>query len=169
MDSVHDALLQVEGQPDTAKQHPERPGGAPSAFGYPPPAGYRPGQQVSNRFFLMDGRAPDPEQLLRLRFKDRTGVLDGHDIIELLQFILKTRLKVTNSIVKDEWQIDGAHLIRAIQEASPPSGALSRFDDEIRYLPMAPTKMNKELVRTRETLPCLFAVTVADDAQTSSS
>ncbi|POR37633.1 Uncharacterized protein TPAR_02168, partial [Tolypocladium paradoxum] len=153
MESVHDALLQVEGQPDATKQHPET---ALSAFGYPRSAGYPSGQHESNRFLLMDGHAPDAEQLLRLRFKDRTGILNGQDIIELLQFILKTRLKVTNRIVKDEWQIDGVHLIRAIQEASPPSAALSRFDDEIRYLPMAPTKMNKELVRTHLQLMSRF-------------
>ncbi|KND87600.1 hypothetical protein TOPH_07711 [Tolypocladium ophioglossoides CBS 100239] len=153
MESVHDALLQVEGQSAVARLHH---GSALSTLGCPPPAGFQPGQQLSNRFFLMDGQAPDPEQLLRLRFKDRTGVLNGHDIIDLLQFILRTRLNVTNSIVKDEWQIDGVHLIRAIQEASPPSSALSRFDDEVRYLPMAPTKMNKELVRTHLQLMSRF-------------
>ena len=160
METVHDALLQVEGQPDAVMSHPEHSARVPSLFGQPPSAaGYRNSQDVSNSCFIMHGQGADTQQLLRLRFKDRTGALNGQDIIELLQYILRTRLNVTNSIIKDEWEIDGAHLIRALQGARPPDCALSRFDDEIRYLPMAPTKMNKELVRTREILPCMPTAT----------
>ncbi|ODA79226.1 hypothetical protein RJ55_04819 [Drechmeria coniospora] len=149
METVHDALLQVEGQVDGAMKY------AGAAADHCFASTYRPHQRVGSAL-LMSGQTNDPEQLMRLRFRDKTGTLDGQGIIELLQFILRTRLKVTNSIIKDEWQIDGEHLIRAIHEASPPSTSISRFDDEIRYLPMAPTKMNKELVRTHLQLMSRF-------------
>ncbi|PHH88479.1 hypothetical protein CDD83_7477 [Cordyceps sp. RAO-2017] len=151
MDTVHDALLQVEGQQAAGK-----PSGTTSTAVQLPSPALPPPHRGWNRYFLMHGQTPDAERLLRLRFRDKTGVLAGQDIIELLQYILKTRLRVTNSIVKDEWQIDGAHLLRATQEASPPGVSLSRFDDEIRYLPMAPTQMNKELVRTHLQLMSRF-------------
>ncbi|PHH70275.1 hypothetical protein CDD80_6120 [Ophiocordyceps camponoti-rufipedis] len=154
LDAVYDALLQVEDRSDVADSPV---GSAPStsmAVGFtapdvPPPNG------GANRYFLLQGQMPDVQQL-GLRFRDKTGVLAGQDIIELLQYILKTRLKVTNSIVKDEWHIDGAHLLRASQHLSSPSVSLSRLDDEIRYLPMAHTQMNKELVRTHLQLMSRF-------------
>ncbi|PFH56845.1 hypothetical protein XA68_15862 [Ophiocordyceps unilateralis] len=153
MDAVYDALLQVEDRADVEKS-PLGPAGSPAALSFATPS-IPPPNQGSNRYFLMEGQVPDLQQL-SLRFRDKTGVLAGQDIIELLQYILKTRLKVTNSIVKDEWHIDGAHLLRASQHVSSPGSSLSRFDDEIRYLPMAPTQMNKELVRTHLQLMSRF-------------
>ncbi|KAF4592225.1 fungal specific transcription factor domain-containing protein [Ophiocordyceps camponoti-floridani] len=154
LDAVYDALLQVEDRSDVADSPVGSAPSASTAVGFtapsvPPPNG------GTNRYFLLQGQMPDVQQL-GLRFRDKTGVLAGQDIIELLQYILKTRLKVTNSIVKDEWHIDGAHLLRASQHVSSPGMSISRFDDEIRYLPMAHTQMNKELVRTHLQLMSRF-------------
>ncbi|PHH69639.1 hypothetical protein CDD82_7626 [Ophiocordyceps australis] len=162
MDTVHDALLDLEGRPETATTLGATPTPTtPTTVELPratlhhsPSDGQT--NRIPNRYFLMHGQNADSQQLLRLRFRDKTGVLQGHDIIELLQYILKTRLKVTNSIIRDEWEIDGSHLLRASQEATPPGSSVSRFDDEVRYLPMAPTQMNKELVRTHLQLMSRF-------------
>ncbi|RDA95598.1 hypothetical protein CP533_1170 [Ophiocordyceps camponoti-saundersi (nom. inval.)] len=151
MDVVYDALLQVEDRADVESS----PEGSPATLGLTSPT-IPPSNRGLNRYFHMQGQVPDVEQQLRLHFRDKTGVFTGHDIIELLQYILKTRLKVTNSIVKDEWHIDGAHLLRASQHVSSPSASISRFDDEVRYLPMAHTQMNKELVRTHLQLMSRF-------------
>ncbi|KAM4065889.1 fungal specific transcription factor [Hirsutella rhossiliensis] len=150
MESVRDALVEVEGPAAIGKLPGTPP--VPTSFSdvVSPPS------RSASPYFLMQGQTPDAERMLRLRFRDKGGVLAGQDIIELLQYILKTRLKVTNSIVKDEWYIDGAHLLRASQAASPPGVSLARFDHEIRHLPMAPTQMNKELVRTHLQLMSRF-------------
>ncbi|KJZ72494.1 hypothetical protein HIM_08163 [Hirsutella minnesotensis 3608] len=149
MDSVRDALVEVdEGLGVISKQSWQAAGHAVN--------GAAGSSRDSDPAFIMRGQTPDEERMLKIRFRDTTGSLAGQDIIKLVQFILKTRLKVTNRIVKDEWLIDGDQLIRATNETCAPRMALSRFDDEIRHLPMAPTRMNKELVRTHLQLMSRF-------------
>ncbi|EQK98700.1 Zn(2)-C6 fungal-type DNA-binding domain protein [Ophiocordyceps sinensis CO18] len=153
MESVRDAIVEVEGPAAVT----DLPGTAPGPARHSSDVVTPPDRDLKP-YFRMQDQSPEADRLmsLRFKFKDKTGFLAGQDIIELLQFILKTRLKVTNNIVKDEWHIDGAHLLRASQAASPPRLSLARFDDEIRHLPMAPTQMNKELVRTHLQLMSRF-------------
>lgn len=87
-----------------------------------------------------------------MKFRDKSGLLKDRNLIELVQFIMQTRLRVANRIVQDEWEIDGKQLIRALQSKGQPSQDISSFEDQMQRLPMAPTKMNKELVRTRKSL-----------------
>lgn len=67
----------------------------------------------------------------------------------MLRLILSARLKVTNRIVNDEWSIDGPQLVRAFQQATRPPPMLGALDDQLRNLPMEPTRLNIELVRIR--------------------
>lgn len=119
---MYDALLQVEEQPG--------------------------GRGCSSH--ALSGQLAQPESLVRLQLRDVAELLRQHDVVQLLNFILATRLGVANRILKDELQIEGTQLFRASQEKERPSCSISGFDENIRCLPMVPTKMNKELVRTRE-------------------
>jgi hypothetical protein len=50
----------------------------------------------------------------------------------------------------DDWLFDAARLIWEVEGVSQPQCSLQNFDAETRQLPMAPTRLNKELLRTRE-------------------
>lgn len=55
----------------------------------------------------------------------------------------------TRLTAEDEWMVDAAQLIWTAQGSQSPASPLQQLDQELRHLPMAPTKLNKELVRTR--------------------
>lgn len=85
-----------------------------------------------------------------MKFRDSSGLFRDRALLELVQFIMQTRLRVANRIVQDEWEIDGKQLVRALHSRSQPSHNLASLEDQMQRLPMEPTKMNKELVRTRK-------------------
>lgn len=145
MESVHDALLDVEGNLDLGIAVDTASGFQTNTL----PITYR----MSHRkrpTFLMEDETWAGDELYQIRFRDKSGLLKDTNLIEMVQFILQTRLQVANRIVKDEWEIDGQQLVRALQSRCDPSQNISSFDDQVQRLPMAPTKMNKELVRTRK-------------------
>ena len=145
MDSVHDALLDVEGKLDFGVAVDNLAGIQTHTL---PPT-----YKLSHRempVFLMEDESWSGDKLFRMKFRDKSGLLKDRNLIEMVQYILQTRLRVANTIVKDEWEIDGKQLIRAITDRRQPSQNISSFEDEVQRLPMAPSKMNKELVRTRK-------------------
>ncbi|KAK5994885.1 hypothetical protein PT974_03272 [Cladobotryum mycophilum] len=83
----------------------------------------------------------------RVVVTDETGTLKPKTVLALLKVILQNRLKVANRIVNDEWSIDGSQLLQAVQQAAQPPSVIGGLDDQLRNLPMEPTRMNIELVR----------------------
>lgn len=51
---------------------------------------------------------------------------------------------------REEWMTGTARLVSAVQNSAHPAASLQKMDQEFSHLPMYPTKLNKELVRTRK-------------------
>lgn len=71
-------------------------------------------------------------------------------MVDLVQFIIENRLSITERTVRDEMYTANPESIEAVEQTRRPSSAISGLSDEVRHLPMAPTRVNKELVRTRK-------------------
>ncbi|QPG98280.1 hypothetical protein C2857_007449 [Epichloe festucae Fl1] len=147
LDSIHDAILDVEGGVD--------PGGGAAVDNF---SGTQP-HALPTTYRLTDRERPvysmkdeswagDDKPPFLVKFRDSSGLLGDRSLAELVQFIMQTRLRVANRIVQDEWEIDGKQLVRALLSQGQPSSNISSLDDQMHRLPMEPTKMNKELVRT---------------------
>lgn len=96
-----------------------------------------------------DASSHNSSEPFRVVVTDETGTLKPKSVFAMLRLILQARLKVTNRIVNDEWSIDGPQLMRALQQATQPPAMLGGLDDQLRNLPMEPTRLNIELVRIR--------------------
>lgn len=75
---------------------------------------------------------------------------DPETMLENLRVIFERRLSIANRIPENEWTEDEAKALITSEDARRPlalpvEGAM----EQLRFLPMAPTKMNKELVRIR--------------------
>ncbi|KAH7121341.1 hypothetical protein EDB81DRAFT_228406 [Dactylonectria macrodidyma] len=86
---------------------------------------------------------------------------DPETVLENLRLIFERRLTIANRIPEDEWAEDEARALLTSEDARRPldfpvEGAM----EQLRFLPMAPTKMNKELVRIHLQLLCRFKVSV---------
>ncbi|KAL7952108.1 hypothetical protein V8C42DRAFT_26437 [Trichoderma barbatum] len=103
------------------------------------------------------GSASDP---FRVVVTDETGTLKPKSVFAMLRLILQARLKVTNRIVNDEWSIDGPQLMRALQQATQPPAMIGGLDDQLRNLPMEPTRLNIELVRIHLQLLSRFKASI---------
>ncbi|KAL7954724.1 hypothetical protein V8C34DRAFT_293503 [Trichoderma compactum] len=101
--------------------------------------------------------ASDP---FRVVVTDETGTLKPKSVFAMLRLILQARLKVTNRIVNDEWSIDGPQLMRALQQAAQPPVMIGGLDDQLRNLPMEPTRLNIELVRIHLQLLSRFKASI---------
>lgn len=87
----------------------------------------------------------------RLIVQNQHGQVDNRrSILGALKAILE-RHNDTNTrlTAEDEWMVDAARLIWEAQGSQSPTSSLQQMDQELRHLPMTPTKLNKELVRTR--------------------
>lgn len=144
MDSVHDAILDVEGRLDLGDAYDNAFGIQTKAL----PQGYRLIYREQPVYSMEDEPWSGGKPFM-MKFRDKSGLLKDRNLIELVQYIMQTRLRVANRIVQDEWEIDGRQLIRALYATDQPGKTISSFEDQMQRLPMAPTKMNKELVRTR--------------------
>ncbi|KPM36002.1 hypothetical protein AK830_g10582 [Neonectria ditissima] len=85
---------------------------------------------------------------------------DPETMLENLRLILERRLSIANLIIEDESE-DYARGQLALHDARrllslPVEGPM----EQLRFLPMVPTKMNKELVRIHLQLLCRFKVSV---------
>ncbi|KAK8913235.1 hypothetical protein H634G_08526 [Metarhizium anisopliae BRIP 53293] len=143
MDSVHDAILDVEGRLDLGDAYDNAFGIQTKAL----PQGYRLIYREQPVYSMEDEPWSGGKPFM-MKFRDKSGLLKDRNLIELVQYIMQTRLRVANRIVQDEWEIDGRQLIRALYATDQPGKTISSFEDQMQRLPMAPTKMNKELVRT---------------------
>ncbi|KAL7784871.1 hypothetical protein V8C37DRAFT_413212 [Trichoderma ceciliae] len=103
------------------------------------------------------GSVSDP---FRVVVTDETGTLKPKSIFAMVRLILQARLKVTNRIVNDEWSIDGPQLMRAFQQAAQPPIMIGGLDDQLRNLPMEPTRLNIELVRIHLQLLSRFKASI---------
>lgn len=88
----------------------------------------------------------------RLVVRDSHGntATNRKSIFAALKAILERRNGETTKLTADEdWMLGAAQLIWTAQGSRQPSASLNRMDQEFSHLPMSPTKLNKELVRTR--------------------
>lgn len=144
LDSIYDAILDVEGKLDLGMAVDHVSGVQPLAL----PQAYRQAHRKRPAYIMKDeswaGGKPFVVKFANSTFRDR-------NLMELLHYILQTRLQVANNIVQDEWEVDGRQLMRALhQTRGRPSQDIASLEDQMHRLPMEPTKMNKELVRTRK-------------------
>lgn len=145
LDSIHDAILDVEGGLDLGAAVDNVSGIQPHVL----PPTYRLIHRKRPVYSMKDESWAGDKPFL-MKFRDSSGFLKDRALVELVQFILQTRLRVANRIVQDEWEIDGKQLVRALHSRSQPSQNIASLEDHMQRLPMEPTKMNKELVRTRK-------------------
>ena len=84
--------------------------------------------------------------------QDEHGNTNRQSILEALKASLERENgSGTRLPAGDEWMLDAAQLIWAAQASSQqPTFSLQSMDHELRHLPMIPTKLNKELARTRK-------------------
>ncbi|KAG5982690.1 hypothetical protein E4U55_001513 [Claviceps digitariae] len=143
LDSIHDAILDVEGGLDLGAAVDNVSGIQPHVL----PTIYRLSHRERPVYSMKDEPWAGDKPFL-MKFRDSSGLLRDRALVELVQFILQTRLRVANRIVQDEWEIDGRQLVQALHSRSQPTHNLSSLEDQMQRLPMEPTKMNKELVRT---------------------
>lgn len=129
---IQDAILQVEGLATAGS--PTEVAGVPLSDGNGSP---------------IDSQSSS-DDCLKVVIRDETGIMKPRTLLALVQVIMKARLKVTNRILNDEWSINGPELLRAVQQAGRPPAMIGGLDDQLRNLPMAPTRMNIELVRIRK-------------------
>ncbi|GAB0132932.1 hypothetical protein EsDP_00001352 [Epichloe bromicola] len=143
LDSIHDAILDVEGGVD--------PGAAVDNLSGTHPHSLPTTCRLTHRkrpVYTMKDESWAGDKPFVVKFRDSSGLLGGRALAELVQLIMQTRLRVANRIVQDEWEIDGKQLVRALLSQGQPSSNISSLDEQMHRLPMEPTKMNKELVRT---------------------
>ncbi|KAG6009012.1 hypothetical protein E4U21_003343 [Claviceps maximensis] len=143
LDSIHDVILDIEGDLDLGAAVDNVSGIQSHVL----PTIYR----LSHRerpVYSMEDESWAGDKPFVMKFRDSSGLFRDRALVELVQFILQTRLRVANRIVQDEWEIDGKQLVQALHSRRQPSHNLSSLEDQMQRLPMEPTKMNKELVRT---------------------
>ncbi|KAK7409324.1 hypothetical protein QQX98_008503 [Neonectria punicea] len=86
---------------------------------------------------------------------------DPETVLENLRVIFERRLTIANRITEDEWTEDDARGFLTSHDACRPLALpVEGPIEQLRFLPMAPTKMNKELVRIHLQLLCRFKVSV---------
>ncbi|KAL7920341.1 hypothetical protein ACQKWADRAFT_298742 [Trichoderma austrokoningii] len=107
-----------------------------------------------------DAHSSSVSDPFRIVVTDETGTLRPKSVFAMLRLILSARLKVTNRIVNDEWSIDGPQLLRAFQQETRPPPMLGGLDDQLRNLPMEPTRLNIELVRIHLQLLSRFKASI---------
>ena len=78
---------------------------------------------------------------------------DPEAMLESLQVIFERRLTMANRIPEHDWVIEEAKLAYALTSKKNVKSHIEGSTDQFRYLPMAPTRMNKELVRIRRSQP----------------
>lgn len=142
LSDIQDAILQVEGVVAAS--------GIADGLSAAPVVAQ--GEVVSRSSLDQDAsshRSSSASDPFRVVVTDETGTLKPKSVFAMLRLILQARLKVTNRIVNDEWSIDGPQLMRALQQAAQPPVMIGGLDDQLRNLPMEPTRLNIELVRIR--------------------
>ncbi|KAL6890481.1 hypothetical protein GGI43DRAFT_221574 [Trichoderma evansii] len=150
LSDIQDALLQVEGAVASGglADSPQLGSNREASFEIP---------DHQDAHSSSPGSVSDP---FRIVVTDETGTLRPKSVFAMLRLILSARLKVTNRIVNDEWSIDGPQLVRAFQQATRPPPMLGGLDDQLRNLPMEPTRLNIELVRIHLQLLSRFKASI---------
>ncbi|KAF4121490.1 Berberine and berberine like [Geosmithia morbida] len=68
---------------------------------------------------------------------------------------------ISQPLSREEWMTDTARLVSAVQTSIHPAPSLQKMDQEFSHLPMVPTKLNKELVRTHLRLLSRFKASIS--------
>jgi hypothetical protein len=130
--AVHDAILQVD-----ESEHAS----SPESMGYSSP------ETLSDH-----PSPPSPSATPFVPFKvSLDEEKDPDAVIEKLRIILDRRLTLANRLQDEEWSSDDTRALVHIRDVRrglnlPIEGSV----EQLRFLPMVPTKMNKELVRIRK-------------------
>lgn len=140
--AVHDAILQVD-----ESEHAS----SPESMGYSSP------ETLSDH-----PSPPSPPATPFVPFKvSLDEEKDPDAVIEKLRIILDRRLTLANRLQDEEWSSEDTRALVHIRDVRrglnlPIEGSV----EQLRFLPMAPTKMNKELVRIHLQLLCRFKCSV---------
>ncbi|KAI5458892.1 hypothetical protein BGZ63DRAFT_361708 [Mariannaea sp. PMI_226] len=140
--AVHDAILQVD-----ESEHAS----SPESMGYSSP------DSLSDHLMPITPPAT-PFVPFKVSLDEEK---DPDAVIEKLRVILERRLTLANRLVGDDWITDDAKALVHVRDIRrglnlPVEGPV----EQLRFLPMAPTKMNKELVRIHLQLLCRFKCSV---------
>ena len=100
-----------------------------------------------------------PEDTLRLRYRNWLPfrlAMNQHQVssqrpdVALREILDKYSGDDATTSSADDWLFDAAILIWEAEGRRRPQSSLQSMDAETRHLPMAPTKLNNELLRIRE-------------------
>lgn len=144
LNDIQDAILLVEGQSGQVTKSSPREARL----------SFETSSDVSSQRSLLspEGSQIDenekPDEPFKIILRDSTGILQPQSVLALVRMILQVRVNVASRVVNDEWSVDGEALLRAARTATrPPALQMSTFDQQLRNLPMNPSRLNVELVR----------------------
>lgn len=144
LNDIQDAILLVEGQSGQVTKSSPREARL----------SFETSSDVSSQRSLLspEGSQNDenekPDEPFKIILRDSTGILQPQSVLALVRMILQVRVNVASRVVNDEWSVDGEALLRAARTATrPPALQMSTFDQQLRNLPMNPSRLNVELVR----------------------
>lgn len=89
----------------------------------------------------------------RLIVRDRAGQPENVLISDAVRAVTGNGDNGTRISAEDDLLADAIKLVQTARGSKAPSHCLSREENELNLLPMASTKLNKELVRTCEYAP----------------
>jgi hypothetical protein len=132
---VHDAILQIELPTRVIKRESTdaESGGYPSSSEDP-----------------TDAESPEPWRPLNNPGIDPKAANASKIINTAIRKIVQERCRAYDAVRNGDWHISSEMVMRAAHEAMPPPKPVDNFFDDLRHLPMAPTRLNNELVRTRK-------------------
>ena len=83
---------------------------------------------------------------------DEQDAISARTILEAVRKAIRLRQGLDRNNSNKTWNLSAAHVLKAAEEAAPPPKAINSSLEDHRHLPMAPTRLNKELLRTRKLL-----------------
>lgn len=152
LEQIQDAILQIESlglascTEDSNRAHRVQPLGKPPRLL---------GQDVPSSSASAAAAAAPDAHLSAIHAAVNNGTLGPKAVHVMVHLILSARLKTTERILGSGWAIDGDNVMRAVMRAMGPPAIVGGLDDQLRNLPMEPTRINIELVRIRTSISIL--------------
>ncbi|CAH0051536.1 unnamed protein product [Clonostachys solani] len=167
LDGMHDAIVQVEEHRIKARfgREDEDTFSLIPYSQFPDPSQPFTASPIPSEEFIGHYRNWLP---FRLIVRDRAGQPENVLISDAVRAVTGNGDNVTRISAEDDLLADAIKLVQTARGSKAPSHSLSREENELNLLPMASTKLNKELVRTFLRLLCRFKGSVSgtlDDNQ----
>lgn len=97
-----------------------------------------------------DHGSPDPWRPFKPQTSTRQTVVASKTMNQAIRKIMLEQAMTVNSIRGDNWNSSTALAMRTARHSMPPAKPIGSYLDALRSLPMASTRLNQELVRTRK-------------------